>query len=290
MARKVQDILEECIEMLAAGAEIEECLARYPEHREELAPLLTVASRAMAAASSIRYRPEAMARGLDRLTAAAADRGVPSGRWRRWVQLRPNVPRPVLAGLLTVVVATGMAFGTGVASSNSVPGEPLYWVKTQKENISLMLPQSDMARAMAHARLAKARTEEMRRLSSRGQFDRADAILIKVRRHLNKSAGFAGVPTVASPREMPVRPRYFIRIRAHGTTVLSSNLKRDMKLMRARFRELMKGLPPEQQQKVIRLRRRSDMGYFTAISALEGSPVSIPRPFWRVEPAIARDQ
>ena len=111
MARKVQDILDECIEMLAAGAEIEECLARYHEHREELAPLLTVASRAMAAASSIRYRPEAMVRGLDRLTAAAADRGVPSGRWRRWVQLRPNVPRPVLAGLLTVVVATGMAFG-----------------------------------------------------------------------------------------------------------------------------------------------------------------------------------
>ena len=37
-----------------------------------------------------------------------------------------------------------------MASSESVPGDTLYWVKRTKESISLMIPQSDMSRAERH--------------------------------------------------------------------------------------------------------------------------------------------
>ena len=36
----LDNIVDECSERLAAGESVTDCLARYPEHADELAPLL----------------------------------------------------------------------------------------------------------------------------------------------------------------------------------------------------------------------------------------------------------
>ena len=288
MARKLDDVLSDCLDMLAAGQGIESCLERFPEHREELRPLLETASVAMTAATSATYSQEAKAHGLSRLTAAVVERGVPSSRWSRWFGWQARVPRLVYAGALAVFVTTGTVVGTGAAASDSVPGEPLYWVKTQRENISLMLPQSDTSKAETHARLATERFHEMSRLSDMGRFDEAEKVVTRIWIHLGASAGFIKVQTVSNPIEMPIKTVRFVYPRE--TVRLKSSLERDMDLFRSRFAELTANMVPEHRHKFEVLMRRSEFGYYTLISALEGSPVSMPRPSWRVETASFRDE
>jgi len=42
---QLSDVLDECLTLLRGGATIEECLARYPRHANDLRPLLEVALR-----------------------------------------------------------------------------------------------------------------------------------------------------------------------------------------------------------------------------------------------------
>ena len=134
MSETLEDILNDCLERLAQGENVAECVGRYPDHGDELMPLLEVAASAIDTASSVSYRPEAKARGLQRLTAALAQREEPArARLLPGLTWRPRVSRPVAAGLIAALLTTGMAFGATTASSGSVPGEPLYLVKTAKE-------------------------------------------------------------------------------------------------------------------------------------------------------------
>lgn len=288
MAKKLDDILNDCLEMLAAGESIDFCLERFPRHREELRPLLETASAAMISATGPTYRQEAKARGLRRLTAAVVERGVPSNRWPRWLGWQARVPKAVYAGAIAIFITTGMVVGTGPVSSNSVPGEPLYWLKTQRENISLMLPQSDVSKAETHARLATERLREMSRLSDMGRFDEAGEVVTRIRLHLGESAGFIKVRTASNPIEMPVKTVRFVYPRE--TVRLKISLERDMGLFRSKFAELTADMAPEHRQQFEVLMRRSELGYYTLILALEGNPISMPRPFWRVEAASFRGE
>ena len=40
MVDRLDEVLQECIELLRGGASVEECLARYPEQANDLTPLL----------------------------------------------------------------------------------------------------------------------------------------------------------------------------------------------------------------------------------------------------------
>jgi hypothetical protein len=44
MSRRFETVLDECLDRVQAGASIEACLARYPEHAETLRPLLRLAA------------------------------------------------------------------------------------------------------------------------------------------------------------------------------------------------------------------------------------------------------
>ena len=279
MARKLEDIFDECVGRLASGAGIDECVESYPEHREELVPLLEVVAATMEAASAVSYRPEAKARGLSRLTSALAQEGLPrKRRWFTWPTLQRRLPAPLIVGVVAALLTTGMAVGTGVASSDSVPGEPLYWVKTQKENISLMMPRSDMTRAEAHARLARERVQEMGKLADRGNLDKAEQLVKVLQHHLNMSSGYARVVTAAHPVEMPARPTRTVHSR--DTDRLKKRLQEDMNQLRSRLNQVFQTASPAQRQRVIQLRRHSELRYFTLIAALEGrpSPPSQARP------------
>ena len=204
-------ILDRCIERIAAGESVSSCLASYPDDRDELEPLLRVAAVTMRAVSAVETNRVAKARGLRMLNDAVAERTARKRSLFGWLSaLRPPasgklVAKPLLAGVAVLVVASGLAFGADRAAADSVPGDPLYWVKTSRESLSLMMPKSDAARAQEHARLAKVRSDEMGRLVRMGDIPAAQRHSVTISLHLSRSAELVGVTMSTNPIEMPAR-------------------------------------------------------------------------------------
>lgn len=288
MSETIKDILNDCLERLAQGENVAECVGRYPDHRDELMPLLEVAASAIITASSVSYRQEAKARGLQRLTAALARREEPARTWLlprlTW---RPRILRPVTAGLIATLLTTGLAFGATTASSSSVPGEPLYLVKTAKENISLMVPQSDMKRAKTHIRLAGVRGQEIRKLMARERFEDAEMTADRIRHHLNLSAGFIGLMTSNNTIEMPYRPAMLIKNDEVVREVVGQ-LHRDLGFLWPSLLEDRRGVPAPHRRQADVIRWRSEMAYRTIVSAMEEAGSPSGGPFWREEPPRSR--
>ena len=208
MGRDFDDILDECLERLASGETIAECCSRYPEHADELASLLQSASAVRQTARATPHRALARARGYERLARALAQRAAapapsPSLWERLGAMLRTPVARPLLAAFAAILVVLFVAGGTSAAARDSVPGEPLYWVKTTQENLSLRMQRDDMGRSEQHARMANERSDEMHTLIERGNLREAEALVIRFRRHINQSAHYAGIAVVVNPVEMP---------------------------------------------------------------------------------------
>ena len=284
-SQDLDQILDDCLSRLSSGEGLEDCVDRYPERRDELLPLLQVAAATMQVASSVASRPEAKARGLNRLTTAAA-RGVEPRRRRFPLLGFPTlVPRPIASGLAVALVATGAVVGTGMASSSSVPGDPLYPIKTIREDISLMMPKSDMSKARENVRLAGVRGQEMRQLMDRREFDEAEVLVHRISRHLNDSAGLVGITISTNPMEMPHRPMNpFLRQDAVDLVTL---LQRDGDILKVFFESHRSSMPPEDQRRMQHLMRRSELNYRVMISALQGG--GPPRwSFWMTEPQRPR--
>ena len=278
---QMDDILDDCLERLSKGTTVEDCEALYPERRAELSPLLETAASTMHVASSAKYRPEAKARGLARLTTAMAQQPVPRPQRAGWLFARPRLLRPIAISLVSAVLATGAALGTAAAVADSVPGEALYWVKTTTENISLMIPQSEMSKAQKHASLARTRSDETERLMSKGKYAEAERHWVKVRVHLGHSAVLVGVRMSTNQMEMPFRralPRF-----SKDIPELRRHLRRDNQVIMARFEQHLRSMPPSERQRIRRFMMRQELMYRALIAALESNwpppwPFAIPEP------------
>ena len=288
MSRNLDDVLNDCLERIAEGEDVRECASRYPEHAEELFPLLSIASVTMQAASLAKYSPQSRAHNLQRLTRLLADRRASGRRRTQFFVWRP-LASPLILALAAVFVVVVAAGGTAVASSDSVPGNPLYWVKTTRENISLrMIPRSDAGTAQVHADLANVRGRELRRVIARGRFQDVDRLMKRINYHLNKSAAFAGVLLAANPVEMPVRPR---RLRANPNIArLRASLEKNGNTLNVELERLMLDVPPGHKNRVRQLMRESELGYRILIQAMQSGTPPGSLPFWKVEPPAPGSQ
>lgn len=182
MSKAFEKILDECLERLIQGESIEECLARYPEQAAELEPLLRVALVAKEA-SSLEPRPELKAAARHRFQLALSDverrqqrRGF-ALRWRwRWALA-------ITAVLLLILVAGG---STVAASSDSLPGEPLYPVKTAVEQVRLWFTTTDTGKAKLHAQFANRRAQEIIRIIEKDRPDRVPRLVERLVNHLDE--------------------------------------------------------------------------------------------------------
>ena len=283
MGGNLDDILNDCLDRLARGEAVVDCVRRYPEHKEALTPLLQTAMTTMRVAQSITFRPEAKARGLQRLTAALAARRAskPSVIERFFGRFR--LPRHVAVGMSAAAIATVVAVGTTAASSDAVPGDPLYWIKTTRENISLMMPKSDLDRARSHIRLAGIRGEEVGRLVGRGRLDEADRATARINHHINESAGVIGIMLIPRNIEMPYTSS--VPMRGENATDLRRRLERHHQILRDRFIEMQQQLPPSEQQRLVVLRVKTEFGFRVFIAAIDARGGQANPPFWRTEPA-----
>ena len=185
MDRGFEEILDECIERMARGATIGDCLAAYPELAAELEPLLQVALAATSA-SSVEPRPEFRAAARYRFYSAMAARKkrvskhrIPLLGWRwqwKWVG--------VVAAVLALFALGG---GTVAATSDNVPGEALYGVKIFIERVRLGLAFRDIDRARLNLRFAENRNAEIAEMIRRGNLEEVDELSLRLANHLQEA-------------------------------------------------------------------------------------------------------
>ena len=170
MGKKLQDILNECIDAVLQGDEIEQCLARYPEYAQELEPLLRLAFATKRVSSSLEPRPEFKAatryRFFSALSAKKQSRKPWLGLFRRHRFVLGDQSRWAFAMAATLLIFLSSA-GMVYASSDAVPGDVLYPVKTATEQGQLFITYDEKARDGLYLRFAWRRLQELEALSLR---------------------------------------------------------------------------------------------------------------------------
>ncbi len=281
--KELDEIFDDCLDLMAEGHSVQQCLERYPEHHQRLRALLESAHTTLSSATSLTPVHGAKARGRARLR-RELDAGITTRRRQRWFGVSvPNVVALPLAAVFGFVLVFA-AFGSiaAVAADDTVPGDTLYWVKLTKENVMLTFSRSDNGKAQAHAELAGERAEEMRKLIEQGRIAAAEQHLDAVRDHLRASAEYAGVVVTLNPIEMPSTRISIERSTELGTLVVT--LERDGEMLRIEPINISGHNPEDRQQRVDRIRWEFELFYRALVSALY--PDAPSGPLWRNEEAI----
>lgn len=193
MSTDFATVLDECLDRLKAGDSISACLQSYPEHAEELQPLLETAQFAQALRFTEPPRPEALARGRQRfLTATARWRGERRTSERSWLEkvldffaagatlLSPQFWRVRGAGrAVAVILVAFLLFGaiSGVivqASESSLPGDPLYPVKQVTRQVQLITTLDPEAREEKARQIQAQERQEVRQATEQGRIFEED--------------------------------------------------------------------------------------------------------------------
>ena len=83
MNQELSEALNDCLDRLIQGESIQECLSLYPQHANELEPLLQVAFATMRAADTVNPSPAAKASNFQRFNQAVAESRDRSGSANR---------------------------------------------------------------------------------------------------------------------------------------------------------------------------------------------------------------
>jgi len=184
MARKLDDIFNECYERMRMGESLESCLMRYPEHAAELEPLLKTTFDIGRRASYIQPRPEFKHWSRVRLEGAQHYAGQ---------QRQPAKPslfswRQSWAVAVTAVLVLLLTGGSTVAaSSDALPDEPLYPVKLATEQVRLAFAISDTSKAELHTQLAETRAAEIEAMADQGKTEYAAIAAEKLANQLEQA-------------------------------------------------------------------------------------------------------
>ncbi len=187
MARKLDDIFNECYERIRSGESLKSCLKRYPEHAAELESLLRTTFDIGRRASYIQPRPEFKHWAQVRLEGA-----------QRYAKQQRQTERPslfswrrswaVAVAAILVLLLTGGS--TVAASSDALPDEPLYPVKLATEQVRLAFAISDTSKAELHTKLAENRALEIETMADQGKTEYAVSAAEKLANQLEQ-ANFA---------------------------------------------------------------------------------------------------
>lgn len=185
--KKIESILDECIERLAKGERLEQCLASYPEQAAELEPLLRIVATVKMAAA---VEPGDEFKARTKYAAMSALRGTVEKKKRVWYFGNLGMRRAfaaVAVGITALVITGGSVVA---ASTDSLPGQTLYAVKTAVENVQLAFTPSDVGKAKLLASFADRRVSEIERLvlSDEGGSHNVDIASTALLRNLNQVA------------------------------------------------------------------------------------------------------
>ncbi|PZC45834.1 MAG: protein of unknown function (DUF4382) [Chloroflexi bacterium] len=186
MSDNFNNILDECINRIAAGDSVEDCLSRYPDLAAELEPELRTILRLRDVSATV---PSQAAKNLGRMRLqqelrAQQDRELAKSRqsWLRgFLGSRPRWATAALALVLTMAVGTS---GALAASSDANPGDVFYPVKRTKEQVQLAFEFSPKDKAQLHLVLADRRAQEMERVAEKGNVAHLEPLQRDMQRNL----------------------------------------------------------------------------------------------------------
>ena len=230
MEEQLITYLDECLAAIEAGDTMERCLARYPNHADELAPLLQIAT-ALERLPQLGPSPATAATAKSRFL-AEADRRWPKTRQSLWSHLRERFSVPQWSAPLRAA-ATAMAaialvilVGGGVvfAASGSLPGDPLYGFKLFGEDIQMTLALNRDSRLHLEETFTERRRDEVRQLLAKGRQETV-AFVGLLRERSNGDWLIEDIPVIInSDTRLQADPALDAFIEIHGTTLSSGSV------------------------------------------------------------------
>ncbi len=194
---KFDNILNECLDRILKGEQIEECLRKYPEQARELEPLLRTAMAARAF-STVQPRPEFKSRARYEFQAALQEMAARKKQRRsffnwRW-DWRPQIRWQsgwAIAAISALVVVLGGG-GTVAAASSSMPDSALYSVKLAAETVQLAVTPSDIGKAELNSKFANRRAEEIGYMAGKGDAQAVQGVVARLNTNLENMTLIAG--------------------------------------------------------------------------------------------------
>jgi hypothetical protein len=179
MSRELEDALQTCLNLLQSGADIERCLALFPNLAEELQPLLRIANQIHSAAVTDVPQAAFIKTRSRLLNTAAEMRGEPKAKKVHLPFLGARTqPRqiPILASALAVLLVLILLAGTGLvrASSTSLPGDDLYPIKIGWEGLRINLTFDPQRRDSLEQEFENERYEELEELITENRLVEVD--------------------------------------------------------------------------------------------------------------------
>ncbi len=169
--KEIKDIFEDCLQrLLFNGESIENCLAAYPQHADELKPLLITALSAKQTGDSLIPRPEFKARARNQFYTELNDTF--TAKKRPFLLRRFRFATTALTAVLVMVIASGSLVA---AASSSMPDSPLYSVKLAVEQVRINLTFSDIGKAKLYSQFSDRRVEEIIHMAEAGNAELAEA-------------------------------------------------------------------------------------------------------------------
>jgi len=166
MAKKLDDIFNECYERIRSGESLESCLRSYAQYRAQLEPLLRTTFDIGRRVSYIQPRPAFKHWARVRIESAQryprqpvrTETPAASVWWRHGWAVAVSI------GII-LLLTTG---STMAASSQALPTEPLYPVKLATEQVRLAVAVSDVNKAIVQTELVQERADELEAIAYSG--------------------------------------------------------------------------------------------------------------------------
>jgi hypothetical protein len=159
MKPKILSALEDCLQEIRQGDDLDTVLARHPDVANELRPLL------VAAQAAGRYDQEAIPAQVVRTGRARLVARVDEARRKQRTRMVIAPFRRFASAVALVLVCSALA-GTGLVtvSASSLPGDALYGIKRTTENVQLQLAFNDSQRTALQDQFSIRRVDEAQTL------------------------------------------------------------------------------------------------------------------------------
>ncbi len=255
MSKKFDDILNECLNRMAAGEDLEQCLQDYPDLSEELRPLLetalTVKSSANLAQPKQEFRELTRQQFLAEVRAKAEAQRQP--KWYSVLEWQHRWAMATVAVLLVIFVGGGT---TVAASSNAMPDDLLYPVKLAVEDVRMTFTGSDVKKAELQAEFADRRANEIAKMAEEGKWSKVEATAERLSSHLEKIVDVAAEKRVAGELDREDIAKLM-------TTMV--HYASDHPLI---FRKAVEQMPAEEKAVIVKVFQAAKMQYAEAIEDL----------------------
>jgi hypothetical protein len=208
MPRKLEDIYNECLDLILSGKSVEDCLHAFPEQAAELRPLLEMSASINSQVDLIKPNPVLKASIMLRLDEALLEKQRRLSHRRSFIfGFQPRWATAAAAILVVMVVG-----GVSVARSGaSQPDDILYPLKLTAEQARLALTFSDATRNDLRLQMAENRINEIAYLAGKGDTAAIDGLVQNLENNLDVALSPAPVVapspvTTTAPRTMAPAP------------------------------------------------------------------------------------